>query len=288
MLKVVLHAVAIGSFKMVGIAGTLIWWCLAYEVVRADVPAAPAGARYRGGLRNSPDQRKLSTGQLKEVLQSLRAKTGWHELYFDHEGFLLCPAPNKFTGGSAAARRLLGAALNATQAFDMEAHSYSSNVVFAQLAPAVEYRSRRTGEQISAFPVQVDFADFQQLRGDEEARKAFDLGLVILHELGHAVWSLRDAEANGEPGECETYINRIRRELNLPERQAYFAKARAGTLNPSTGIRQIAELVFVRAGTKPGKQPRQEQFLLRWEAESVGKFLPVLPPGRASLTASFR
>jgi hypothetical protein len=126
------------------------------------------------------------------------------------------------------------------------------------------------------------------LRGDNEALKAFDLGLVILHELAHGVWRLRDAQTvEEEPGECESYINRIRRELNLPERMQYLARLRPGTLNISTGTRMIAELVFNRKTEKAGKQNSQQLFL-QWEAQAVGASLVKLPAKSPEITASMR
>src|SRR5581483_12334231 len=106
------------------------------------------------------------------------------------------------------------------------AYNQTSEIVFARLAVPIAYESRRTGERINAYPVQIDFADFNKLSGDRAALRAFDLGLVILHELAHGVWSLRDSQTSEELGECETYINRIRRELDLPERQTYQAQVR--------------------------------------------------------------
>lgn len=226
--------------------------------------------RFRGGVRNSPDEHRLSAKQLNEVLKSLRAKTGWSQLIFDAEGFLICPEPELFKGGSAAARKLLNAALTSSEAFDLEVFNHSAEVAFARLAASIQYESRRTGVHISAHPLQLDLTDFYELRGDGDAMKAFDVGLVILHELAHGVWHLRDAVALAEePGECESYINGIRRELGLPERTQYQARVRAGTINFSPGNVLVAELGFARQTDKQG-QPRQQRFYLQWQAEAVG------------------
>lgn len=260
-----------------------VWVCVCLNV--AD---GLANTRFRAGLRNAPEQERLSVKQLQQVLQSLRDKTGWQGLFFDEESFLVCPEPAVFSGGSAAARRLLWAALNSKEAYDLEAHQHSRVVTFARLAPAIDFESRRTGAKIIAYPLQIDFADFQSLRGDGPALKAFDIGLVVLHELGHAVWHLRDAlHAEDEPGECETYINLIRRELQLPERQNYLARVRPGTLNITAGTRLIAELFFARASGKPG-QGKQDRFLLQWEAEMVGATTNLNWQAKPGFTASFR
>src|SRR5262249_52008989 len=70
-------------------------------------------------------------------------------------------------------------------------------------------------------------------------------------------------------GECEALINRIRRELDLPERQTYVAQIRAArALNPSYISPRFAELVFARSVEKQGRT-RVEQFNLYWDA-SIG------------------
>jgi hypothetical protein len=193
----------------------------------------------------------------------LREKTGWQSLQFDGEGFLVCPEPHAFSGGSESARRLLGEAIFSNGGYYLEARNGSPAVTFARLAPATDYQHHGTGARITYHPVQIDFADFNQLRGHRAALEAFDLGFVILHELAHGVWHLRDAESGEqEPGECETFINQIRRELKLPERLNYNATVR-------NGKRLIAELRFTRTfeSQEPG---RQRCYLLQWDVETVG------------------
>jgi hypothetical protein len=232
--------------------------------------AAMNPARRRTGLRNAPGKKRLNASQINQVLQGLREKTGWQSLYFDEEGFLICPDPHAFSGGSAAARRLLGEAISGDGVYDLEAHSHSLAVNFGRLASGIDYEDYRTKTKISSQLVQIDFGDFYELRGHEAARKAFDLGAVILHELAHGVWQLRDAASDEEePGECETFINQIRRELQLPERQSYRAYVRSSRSTVSRGNQQIAELHFVHAAETQG-QARQKRFLLQWEVDAVG------------------
>ena len=263
-------------------------WIMVLVCLCLNLAAYADPTRYRGGVRNALDKHAFNIRQQEQVLQSLREKTGWLSLVFDAEGFLVCPDLLAVNGGSDAARRLLKAALFSAEAYDLEAHNHSSAVSFARLQAGVNFESRRTGDHITVYPVQLDFADFYQLRGDALALKAFDLGLVILHELGHGVWHLRDAADEAEePGECETYINQIRRELQLPERQNYRAQVRAGTLNISMGTRKIAELQFARTVEKQG-EPRRERFLLRWEAETVGGVAPLSPTPKAGVATALR
>jgi len=241
-------------------------------------PLAPATAgdpfRYRGGLRNSPGERKLDAKRLDAVLTSLRDKAGLLEMRFDENGFLTLGDQSKTSGGSATARALLGAAATMAHAVDLESHLYSSKVAFARLAEPVAYRHFSSGATIDVFPLEIDFSDFSKLRGDRQALAAFDLGFVILHELGHAALGLRDAASGPRgPGECESLINRIRHELNLPERQTYVARTyTAPTFTPTHVSTKLAELVFAREVEKQGRM-QIEKFNLRWEAALVGQIL---------------
>jgi hypothetical protein len=241
-----------------------------------STPPATAGdpLRYRGGLRNSPGVHNLNAKQLDAVLTSLREKTGLIEMRFDENGFLTLGDQTKFSGGSAIARALLDAAVTMRNAADLESHMYSSKVAFARLAEPLVYRNYSSGAKIDVFPLEIDFSDFSKLRGDRPALAAFDLGFVILHELGHAALGLRDAAGDPQgPGECEALINRIRRELDLPERQTYVAQTHtAAPLTPTLGSTKFAELIFARAVEKQGRM-KIEKFNLWWEALIVGPII---------------
>jgi len=230
--------------------------------------------RYSSGLRNSPGERRLNTKQLDAVLASLRDKAGFLEMCFDEDGFLTLGDQAKFSGGSATARALLDAALKMPHAVDLESHAYSSLVAFARLATPVAYQQFSSGKKIDVFPLEIDFSDMSKLRGDKQALMAFDIGFVILHEIGHAALGLRDTPGDLQGlGECEELINRIRRELNLPERQTYVARIySAPALTPAHGLTRLAELVFARAVEKQGRM-QIEKFNLRWEASKVGPIM---------------
>ncbi|MDX2040012.1 MAG: hypothetical protein SF097_02135 [Acidobacteriota bacterium] len=222
--------------------------------------------RFCPGVRNAPNERRFNDKQLALIAQSLRAHTGWQSLAFDEDGFLVCPNPQTISGGSAAARKLLGEALWGNAAYDLESHPRSQNVKFARLARGANFSSQSKSLRISIYPIQIDLADFRLLTGERTALNAFDPGIAVLHELAHAIWGLPDARSEeDEPGECENYINRIRRELHLPERQSYEAPARPRGLS----TRLIAELCFIRFSEKNGKL-RQKRFFLRWDAARVG------------------
>jgi hypothetical protein len=232
--------------------------------------------RYRGGVRNSPGPRKLNSKQLDAALKSLREKAGFLEMRFDEDGFLTLGDRTKFTGGSPTARALLIAAIEMPHAVDLECHNYSALVAFARLAMAVAYHNFPSGKIIDVYPVEIDFGDLSQLRGDRQALEAFDLGFVILHELGHAALGLRDSSGDADGlGECEEFINRIRRELGLPERQTYVAQVySAPANNPTRASIKQAELVFARATEKQGRL-KLEKFNLIWEAPKVGPIVDI-------------
>jgi hypothetical protein len=238
---------------------------------------APDPLRYIGGMRNGLEAKKLNPEQLDCVLKSLREKTGFSEMFFDENGFLNLGDRAKFNGGSETARALFSAAVDSSNSIDLENRNHSTAVAFARLERATIYQSRATGKTIDVYPLEIDFSDFSKLRGDKRAIAAFDVGFVIMHELGHAVLGLRDpgTELDG-PGECEIYINRIRRELNLPERQNYIARTRS--LPSTTGIatRAHAELTFIHPGDIPGTG-KPQRFSLHWEAISVGPIRTIMP-----------
>src|SRR5262245_66108455 len=67
------------------IAATFATLCALFPL-----PPATAGDpfRYRGGLRNSPGERKLDPKRLDAVLTSLRDNAGLLDMRFDENGFL--------------------------------------------------------------------------------------------------------------------------------------------------------------------------------------------------------
>ena len=242
-------------------------------VLQSDREAAGKGSealRYHGGLRNSSDKRKLNAKQLETVLKSLREKTGFLEINFDENGFLNLGDRTKFDGGSATARSLISAATESGRAIDLEAHNSSANVAFARLARPVIFQNRSSGAMIDVYPMELDFNDFKKLRGDGKVLAAFDIGFVIMHELGHAVLKLSDSvESVNDVGECEEFINRIRRELNLPRRLNYIAKTIKSPMTMTRASGEMAELIFSYSDEFQENAKTQKSYL-RWEAYAVG------------------
>lgn len=244
--------------------------CALSSMASSTVNAQADPWRFRPGLRNSPGKESLSAAQLQHVLDSLRHKTGFLEMRFDEAGFLTLGDRTRYEGGSATARELLMATVDSPQAFVLEAYDHSPAVAFAHLITGDTYVDFRTRTQIETERVQLDFADFAQLHGDPAAVAAFDLGFILLHELVHGVWHLRDAVGDtANVGACDEYINRMRRELKLPERQGYAARLQPTKPTFSQPPRLRAELIFARTSTEASRV-RIERFYLSWDGEKVG------------------
>ncbi len=249
-----------GRFSMIAV---LLICTLCIRLSASETQAS----RYLTGVRNSPDL-PLNPKQLSSLLESLRRKSGFQDMHFDQFGFLQLGDRANIAGGSAAARKLLIAAVDRAKAIDLENHNRTSQIAFARLAMAVTYISRQTGAHIEVSPIQIDFSDFAHLRGDQKAIEAFDIGYVVLHELGHAALGLRDALINGqEPGECEEYVNQIRRDLGVPERQHYVAHTQLRRVFSSQPPSHQAELLFA---TSTDDKTKLQPLSLRWDASQVG------------------
>jgi hypothetical protein len=216
--------------------------------------------RYRPGLRIAPGKKGINEKEREVILQTLREKSGFLDLGFDAAGFLSLGDRSRLSGGSQSARDLLIATVERNEVVELESAPRSPLVTFARLTNQTTFENRSTGQTIEACAIQIDFADFAMLQGDKQALAAFDVGYVMLHELGHAVLGLRDT-LDDSPGECEGRINQIRRELNHPERSTYLARVYSIPVPFGMGRVKRAELVFRNAG---------KAFRLDWEALRVG------------------
>lgn len=240
-----------------------------FLVLRAEATTQSDPLTYRGGLRHSPEKHRLKEKELNRILESLAEKTGWRELGFDAEGFLTLGDRQNFVGGSATARHLLMDAVQFPSQLILENHTHSSKVVFANLGKSTVYLNMRTKAQIEHLPIRIDFSDFGKLVGPKEVRDSFDLGITILHELVHGVRKLHDSVNEWEEvGDCERYVNTIRKELGLPERQQYIARSHT-VLSPVGWTVKMAELQFARTDFRNGKL-KTDEFKLSWDVNRVG------------------
>jgi hypothetical protein len=128
----------------------------------------------------------------------------------------------------------------------------------------------RTKAQIEHLSIRIDFSDFGKLIGAKEVLASFDLGMTILHELVHGVRKLHDSVNEWEDvGDCERYVNTIRKELGLPERQQYVARSQT-IVSPVGWMVKIAELQFARTDFRNGKL-KTDEYKLTWDVQRVGQ-----------------
>lgn len=242
----------------------------AFVSMLCDTIEAGDPLRYRAGLRISTDKNKLSDQERESVIRSLSEKSGFQEIGFNEDGFLDLGDTGKFSGGSSTARDLLLAALDLSFAIDLESHNRSKEIAFARLDKPVHYFNFSSREEIDVYPIQIDFSDFKKLRGVKEVVDSFDIGFTILHELGHAVFGLHDSiDSESDLGECEQYINSIRRELGYPVREHYLAKTFSRSLTMSERSSLVAELNFTKLVENGGKS-KKLRYVLTWRAHEVG------------------
>ena len=86
-----------------------------------------------------------------------------------------------------------------------------------------------TGQRKDTYETRIDFGDFKQLKGDKEAKKAFTIGITLIHEFEHGLHEGSPVgtdrpDLRGFPGWLEAiHINPIRSELGLARRLDYSA-----------------------------------------------------------------
>jgi hypothetical protein len=199
----------------------------------------------------------------RELLESkLREITGWQDLNFDPNGFLQLRS-KETSKGSAGARKLLGQANSGANLIVLEDASSRTDVVFCRVVQARWLQSDPTAP--SVFIVLLDFADFEKVMGDKQARAAFDVGWAFLHEVDHVVRDSHDPIDDSIAGDCEDNINEMRREVGLPRRVQYFFSS----VPYNTDSRHVSRFVRMRFEQfqKPNKVKR---YWLIWDAALVG------------------
>lgn len=204
----------------------------------------------------------LSSSRRLELAAKLREITGWPRLDFDEDGALRFGGHP--TGGSQTARDLLIAATNGSNLSIIEDASNRDDTIFCRV---VEGRWKRDAAQKPpAYIVLIDFADFSHVMGDKAALAAFNVGWSFLHEIAHVVHNSPDTAEAGDVGECESLINRMRRECGLAERADYFYTFFPGT-EQNVFMTKLVRLAFDRQPTATNKKKR---YWLIWDANLVG------------------
>jgi len=197
----------------------------------------------------------------EELAGKLRKITGWSDLKFDDSGYLR-PGTDS-VGGSKRARDLITQVVTGNAAVVIEDASKREDVAFCRVLPAkwnCEVKNARP-----AFLVEIDFADFENVMGDPQALRAFDVGWGLLHEFDHVVNNSLDATCLGEPGECEAHINEMRVECGLPQRAEYFHTYSPLTVH-SAFISRLVQLSF----EQDQGQAKKKRYLLVWDVSLIG------------------
>jgi hypothetical protein len=184
----------------------------------------------------------------------LRTISGYQDLAFDERGILVLG--QRISGGSETARLLLRTAVESNEVFEIESVEGSDTIAFGAFLSAQFNNSEKA--TVAYNRIQLDFQDFDELRGEQRLKDAFDPGFVFLHEVAHGVWELPD-EGRGGLGECEAFINQIRRELGLPERVRYHYQVRSQANGDEQG-----EMLFVE-----DKEGRRRALKLIWNNRAV-------------------
>jgi hypothetical protein len=204
----------------------------------------------------------LASSRRLELADKLREITGWPSVSFDEQGALRFGGVP--VGGSETARDLLMAAASGNNVCVIEDASNHADTVFCRV---VEGRwTKRASQKPPVYLVLVDFADFKHVTGDQAALAAFNVGWGFLHELAHVVYDYPDAEGADGAGECESLINRMRRECGLAERADYFFDFFPGA-EQSPFMTRLVRLAFDQQSATTNKKKR---YWVMWDANIVG------------------
>ena len=194
--------------------------------------------RFRSGLHLSHEH-QFTKKERRSIEQRLRTTTGFVDLNFAEDGRLNLGS-RTFVDGSASARKLIESVVDSKDSFTLESSPNSASIAFAHIEATLDYFDEH-GVKHQAWHIRLDLTDFAKLRGSEKTLESFSPVMVHFHELGHGQFKLRDpVDALDLVGECERYVNEIRKEMGLPLRESYVPKSR----QPLTASTEEAELRF--------------------------------------------
>ncbi|HEX8844794.1 MAG TPA: hypothetical protein VF791_09140 [Pyrinomonadaceae bacterium] len=169
-----------------------------------------------------------------------------------------------YSGGSETARNLLAAAMAGEKLIVLEEASNRTDVVFCNVVEGQWTKDAANKQPV--YIVLIDFTDFSHVMGDSPALAAFNVGWGVLHEIDHVVHASTDLAQDGEAGECEDIINKMRRECGLAERAEYFFTYLPGS-NTSDHMTRFVRIAFDERTPKKNKKKR---YWLVWDAALVG------------------
>jgi len=205
----------------------------------------------------------ISITRRNELATKLRRITGWNDLHFDRSGGLQ-GGYSAAVGGSKTAREFIARVIRGPAVVVLEDASKNPDVAFSRVSSGRWIKD--SDARPTAYVVQIDFSDFEQVTGDERALEAFNVGWGLLHELDHAVNDSTDTSLLNQAGECEAQINQMRRECNLPERANYYFTPLPATSDP-VFITRLVRLGFEQEQASSSKKKR---YWVVWDANAVG------------------
>lgn len=204
---------------------------------------------------------ELSTAKREVLTEKLSAITGWNNLKFDDNGFLRLEDSAPLSG-SATAREFLTKASVDEHLMVIEDASNRKDVVFCQVTKGRWINDYAKNEDV--YVIRIDFADFDRVIGDKKVLASFNEGWGLLHEISHVVNDSADALHKDELGECEAFINVMRRECGLAERAQYFH-----SFYPGNAISEFSTRL-VRLAFDLQKAKKKKRYWLVWDANLVG------------------
>jgi hypothetical protein len=198
-----------------------------------------------------------------QLINKLRKITGWSKLTFAGDGTLILDGSDS-SRGSKSARNLLTKAVSGQNVIIIEDASSRADLAFCRVVPG--RWTNADSAKLPAYVVLIDFTDFDQIVGDDKAREAFDVGWAVLHELDHVVSNSEDLGGDDDLGECEAHINKMREELGLPVRAAYFFTVS----NLKTDPNFMTRFVRLPFEQKDPSSQRLKHYWLTWDFAVVG------------------
>jgi hypothetical protein len=244
---------------------TLALQCL--ELCKVVVLLIIAASSVYGATERVVVRESVSQTHRDELITRLRAITGWTDLDFADDGVLKLSDASPATG-STSARDLLTRAVTGDRIVLFEDASSRKDVVFARVVLGKFLRDVTIDADV--YVVLIDFDDFHQVIGDKQARAAFDVGWVVLHEMDHVVQDSQDPQYDTSVGDCESHINNMRRELGLPIRNSYFFSY----LPVKKDGNVISRFVRLRFDQVSGASTKTKRYWLVWDAAIVGGLNP--------------
>jgi hypothetical protein len=270
------------------VPSALATFCMTVGIGLLSAPAMQADELYRfqSGLQLSSEA-PLTGRQIHSLLKGLKTCTGFDDLKIDDTGLFKVIDRTRLNGGSINARRLLVAAIDGNDSFILEGVSHSSTIAFAEIEQTDVYVDS-SNLRHSVWRIRLDFSDFNDLRGPEKAVMSFGPPLVLFHELGHGVFHLSDALGREDPlGACERFVNLIRNELGLPERENYRPRGWRAVSPGNTAESLQGEFSF---SLPDQSTQRPKTYYLAFDVDRVCDVLKLqsLPPGRAEVFIASR